>query len=209
MLLTEPDISTDASVTVVNSFGEFINRYGFMILFSIIMLLVIIFIANKLIQQSTKRADAELELTIKERNSSIEQNTKMFNLVTEVQTQQVVQLQQMTESLKEMNASVKESQAQMNSASESFNTVKDSIIENSDNQKLIRSSLEEVLNYVKSSSELNSRILEKVELIEKEVLRATKEKTEVEIKVEEKKPSKPKRKTTPRPGIKVKTNDTN
>lgn len=202
MLLATSE-NVDASITVVNSFGEFINRYGFMILFSIIMLLVIIFIANKLIQQSTKRADAELELTIKERNSSIEQNTKMFNLVTEVQTKQVVQLQQMTESLKEMNESVKESQAQMGTATESFNTVKDSILENSDNQKIIQSSLEEVLNYVKSSSELNTKILEKIESIEKEVLRFSR-KEEIEVVVEDK-PEKPKRKTTPRGGTKVKT----
>ena len=202
MLLATSE-NVDASITVVNSFGEFINRYGFMILFSIIMLLVIIFIANKLIQQSTKRADAELELTIKERNSSIEQNTKMFNLVTEVQTKQVVQLQQMTESLKEMNESVKESQAQMGTATESFNTVKDSILENSDNQKIIQSSLEEVLNYVKSSSELNTKILEKIESIEKEVLRFSR-KEEIEVVVEDK-PEKPKRRTTPKSGTKLKT----
>ena len=91
--------TTQQSLESAEKFGEYINRYGFMIIFSAVILVIMIIVAIFYIKKYAERSKAEMEMANRERTASIEQNSKMFDLVTKVQTEQVVQLQAMTESL--------------------------------------------------------------------------------------------------------------
>ena len=83
------------NVENVKQLAELSNTYGFMTVFSvvIVILIVIFFIAYQ--KTSNKRQSTELEILKKERENSLEQHNKMYDMVVGVQTEQVIQLQAM------------------------------------------------------------------------------------------------------------------
>ena len=167
--LAEENLNTDENIEAVENLGEFINKYGFMIAFSaVVLVLAIIFILNY-IHTTRKKNETETSIFNKEREASIEQNKKMFDLVTKVQTEQIVQLQQMTESLKDMNNTLREAQRQSDALSNNFENIRNSILDCDENHRYIRSTLEDVLKYAKNADKSNNEILEKISVIENEL----------------------------------------
>ena len=169
MLIAAETGDRNENIETVEKLGEFINKYGFMIAFSaVVLVLAIIFILNY-IHSTRKKTETETAIFNKEREASIEQNKKMFDLVTKVQTEQIVQLQQMTESLKDMNNTLREAQRQSDVLNNNFENIKNSILDCDANHKFIRSTLEDVLKYAKNADKNNNEILEKISVIENEL----------------------------------------
>ena len=102
------DVVDQANDTVdsIQDLSEWINRYGFMVIFSSVALILVICAFFMYMKRASKKDDKDNEILIKERMASIEQGKQMFDLVTNVQTEQVTQLQQMTAALQEMNKSI-------------------------------------------------------------------------------------------------------
>lgn len=162
--------SAPADTDTIDAIGSMINKYGFMVVFSVIVLiLVIVYFVNR-DKRNGKKEDSELQILTKERESAIEQNKQMFDLVTKVQTEQVVQLQQMTDSLKEMNRSVEHSEIKVSEASTHLEEIRVSTRTCDENSKVILETISEILEYVKTSQNCNQEILEKVNLLEKRLI---------------------------------------
>lgn len=174
LYLAEHD--TPADPETIDAIGSMVNRYGFMVVFSVIVLILVVFFFVTHDKRNGKKQDSELQILVKERESAIEQNQQMFNLVTKVQTEQVVQLQQMTDSLKDMNHSVQSSEIKMTEASDHFEELRLSVKSCDANSRVILDTISEILDYVKTSQNCNHEILEKVNLLESQLIN-DKEKT--------------------------------
>lgn len=88
----------------ISEFGKFINEYGFLIIFGAVILIALgtgIFMflrswnkrESARIASESDKAKIELDLLTKERLANIEQNKQMYELVTKVQSEQVVQME--------------------------------------------------------------------------------------------------------------------
>lgn len=161
---------TPADVETIEAIGSMINKYGFMIVFSVIVLILVVFYFVNHDKRTGKKQDSELQILTKERESAIEQNKQMFDLVTKVQTEQVVQLQQMTDSLKDMNRSVQNNEIKMNEATDHFEELRVSVRTCDKNSKVILDTISEILEYVKTSQNCNQEILDKVNLLEQRLI---------------------------------------
>ena len=122
------------------------------------------------VKKNSKKSDLEQKMLQQEHEASLQQNQQMFDLVTRVQTEQVVQLQHMTDSLKDMNRSIQHEEDELCAVTESFEKLKESINECDEKSKSIISTLSEILDYVKTSQSCNQEILNKVNLIEKSLI---------------------------------------
>lgn len=167
---------TPADPETIDAIGSMVNKYGFMVVFSVIVLILVVFFFVTHDKRNGKKQDSELQILVKERESAIEQNQQMFNLVTKVQTEQVVQLQQMTDSLKDMNRSVQSNEIKITEATDHFEELKLSVKSCDENSKVILDTISEILDYVKTSQNCNHEILEKVNLLESQLIN-DKEKT--------------------------------
>ena len=162
--------NTPADTETIDAIGSMINKYGFMVVFSVIVLILVVFYFVNHDKRNGKKQDSELQILTKERESAIEQNKQMFDLVTKVQTEQVVQLQQMTDSLKDMNRSVQNNEKKMTEAYDHFEEMRVSVRTCDENSKVILETISEILEYVKTSQNCNQEILDKVNLLEKRLI---------------------------------------
>ena len=112
-----------------------------------------------------------MDLLSKERNATIDQNKQMFDLVTKVQTEQVVQLREMTDSLREMNGGVTFNKHRLEIANEKYEKIQKSIDEAGDDHEQIMDTLSEILTYVKTNEMCNKEILEKICLLENALMK--------------------------------------
>lgn len=163
-------ISAQTSSKNVETVAELVNRYGFMAVFSIIMLLIVVMLIINSDKRNRKKQESELKILCEEREATIDQNKQMFDLVTKVQTEQVVQLQQMTSSLREMNHSVHDTETRLTEANENFEKIKESMILCDEHSKHIINTLSDILEYVKTSQACNNEILQKVSVLEKSLI---------------------------------------
>ena len=154
--------ATDAGSVV----SKDISDYGFLVVFAGSMIVIVVLFFIWLFSMNKKKSDKEMDILAKERSASIEQGQQMFKLVTEVQTQQITQLQQMTESLKELRNSATNTDREMANISSNFEQVRTSILDCDANHRHIRQALDDVLECVRTSRELNNTILDKVNTIE-------------------------------------------
>lgn len=161
---------TPADTETIDAIGSMINKYGFMVVFSVIVLILVVFYFVNHDKRNGKKQDSELQILTKERESAIEQNKQMFDLVTKVQTEQVVQLQQMTDSLKDMNRSVQNNELKMDEATDHFEEMRVSVRTCDENSKVILDTISEILEYVKTSQNCNQEILDKVNLLERRLI---------------------------------------
>lgn len=83
----------------LSTFGNFINRFGLPILISCIAIIIVLKIIQSRMEENKQRssierekAELELELTKQEKNAEMKRNEQMFVMVTEVQTKQIEQL---------------------------------------------------------------------------------------------------------------------
>ena len=163
ILLNGVPETIDSSTTV----SQNIHDYGFLVVFAGSMIVIVVLFFLWLFAMNKKKSDKEMDILAKERSASIEQGQQMFKLVTEVQTQQITQLQQMTESLKELRLISTNTDKEMTNISSSFEQVRGAISDFDLNHRHLKQALDDVLECVKASRELNNTILTKVNVIEK------------------------------------------
>ena len=157
----------------VESFAQIVNRYGFMVIFSVIVLILIIIFFVTFNARASKKSDSELKILQTERMSSIAQTEKIFDLVTNVQTQQISQLQEMTDTLKDMNISLQEDNMKLMKVNDNFEKLKESVMKCDENSKTILKTIYEILNYIETSQKCNQEMLEKVNMLEKTLITKT------------------------------------
>lgn len=150
----------------VKEFSELVNQYGFMMIFCVIIIIMGIILFLNYNRISSSKNKSELDLLIKEREASINQNKDMFKLVTEVQTNQVAELKEMTDTLRDMNNDIKSTKENMKINTENVSKMTDSMASFKSDHEHIFNMLTEVLEYVKANETANNEILMKVKAIE-------------------------------------------
>lgn len=114
---------------LVTKLIEFSADYGFMLVFAVVSLVVMIGSISRFIKrwettskiksdEDSNKTKIELELMQKRTNAEIEQSLKMFNLVTEVQTSQVAQMQSITEVINLLKDEIRASRNEVDDAGE-------------------------------------------------------------------------------------------
>lgn len=167
MLATTPiDIP---SVEAIDDLSKTANTYGFMTIFSIIALLVLVIFFVNWQKSSAKKQTMEVSILEQERKASIEQNHQMFDFTTKVQTQQVVQLQQMTDTLKTISINITENNNHILESMTDIKNIETTVKEISEQDTDIKHMIDDILEYVKTSDNCNKEILIKVEAIEKQL----------------------------------------
>lgn len=161
------NISSDT----VNIWAEFVNRYGFMTIFCVVVILVLIAFFINFSKQSSKKQESELEFLNKERNASLEQNQQMFDLVTKVQTEQIIQLQEMTTTLKELNTLTMKTELKLDNFNSDFEKIHDLMKEHDKTSFYIKDVLNDIIVYVKKSEKCTQEILEKVTILESTLMK--------------------------------------
>ena len=97
-------IMDESNLNAVASLSQMINEYGFVIVFAGAMLMLIIIVAVMCIkklslsmelryQQEAKKVESETKMIESRRQFDVDQQSKLLDLVTNVQSQQVSQLQ--------------------------------------------------------------------------------------------------------------------
>lgn len=150
----------------IDAWAEFVNRYGFMTIFCIIVILILITFFINFSKQSSKKQESELNFLNKERNASLEQNQQMFDLVTKVQTEQVVQLKEMTTTLKELNTVTMRAELKIDNFDSDFTKIYELMKEHDITHIGIKEALNDIIAYVKKSEKCTQEILEKVTILE-------------------------------------------
>ena len=163
-------VNGDVVNTVVGSagtVGDFINRYGFMIVFCSLVLILLFLFFLKYSQYLTKKSDSEVGMLQREREANINQNNQMFTLVTEVQTSQISQLQEMTSLLKDINLTINSAHTRIEISENDIKKIEEDIIHIDDNYEYIVKTLSEILSFVTQSDQYNKEVYHKVIAIEK------------------------------------------
>lgn len=163
-------IGGEETVNVVEhagNVGEFINDYGFMIVFSALVIVLLFRFFSKYSDALRKKSDAELGMLQKEREASINQNNQMFTLVTEVQTSQISQLQEMTSLLKDINLTVNSTHTRVEINENDIKKLGEDLVHIDDNYEYISKTLGEILSFVSQSDQYNKEVYHKVLEIEK------------------------------------------
>lgn len=168
-LTTAKEVNPDS----VLEFAEIVNQYGFMLVFSIIVLGLAVYFFFRREKQESKKSNSEMDILYQERYASIEQNKQMFDLVTNVQTEQVSQLQNMTKVLQDISLRVETSSEKINTTDANMQNVEKNILETSLQNDSIISTVAEILDYVKASSKCAIEILEKVTKLEEMIKEST------------------------------------
>ena len=154
-------------VQAIGSVGDFINRYGFMVMFCALVLVLMFLFFVMYSKNLSKKSDTELDILQKEREAAINQNNQMFNLVTEVQTNQIAQLQEMTSLLKDINKTVDSTHTHIEINETDIKKIEEDIIHIDDNYDNIERTLSEILTFVKQTDSCNKEVYQKVLYIEK------------------------------------------
>lgn len=158
--------TTQGDVETVSDFAKLANEYGFMLLFSVIILMLIVVFFVKYEKQESKKSNNDMDILYQERHASIEQNKQMFNLVTNVQTEQVSQLQNMTKVLQDISSRVETSSEKISNTDNNMIRVEKSVLEANTQNESIINTVAEILEFVKASSKCDKEILEKVTKLE-------------------------------------------
>ena len=107
-----------------------------------------------------------MELVATERKASIDQNAKMFNLVTEVQTNQITQLEGISNVLKEISTTVTQTRTDLAVEGHDIRNLEEKISHVDLSTNEVKQVLTEILDYVKESDRCNKEILNKVKFLE-------------------------------------------
>lgn len=99
----------EADINAVNSLGEAVNTYGFLIIFGVLMLGVVVIVIKTMLKtwDADRKAEAEkskveLSLMEKEQLAQIDQQKQLFDLVTSVQSSQIAQMHEISEVIRIM-----------------------------------------------------------------------------------------------------------
>ena len=153
-------------VSAINNLGDFANNYGFMMLFSVIVLLIVLISAVIFITRMSKKSKNELELTSKERTQVMEHTDKIYDLLYTVQTKQVTDLELIADSLKSSASKADSTNLIINNMEHDINTMKTAMNNVDGRTNMVISTINDILERVKISNECNRDILSKVNLIE-------------------------------------------
>ena len=147
----------------VEQLGDFINRYGFMIVFAAIALLIFIGIAGVNTIITLRKNNTDQKMSLEERQASLKHNNDMFELVTKVQTEQIVQLQTMTRLLKNLDNSFIETQKGISVNTSQLDIIRQSVLDCDANHKFIHEKITELSDKI---GELNDLIVDNTKSIE-------------------------------------------
>ena len=153
-------------VSAINNLGDFANNYGFMMLFSVIVLLIVLISAVIFITRMNKKSKNELELTSKERTQVMEHTDKIYDLLYTVQTKQVTDLELIADSLKSSASKADSTNLIINNMEHDINIMKTTMNNVDSRSNMIISTINDILERVKISNECNRDILSKVNIIE-------------------------------------------
>lgn len=157
---------SEKSINTASELAKLVNEYGFMLVFSTIILIIIVVIVFNYIKRTSRKTDAEMKLVEQERQASIQQNKQMFDLVTNVQVKQIVQLEAMTSSLQQMNIKLQQNEDALEKVSTNIEKIERNISKYDDSHAYIRQTLDEVLTYIKANNTISNEIADKVRLLE-------------------------------------------
>ena len=177
-LLMAESSSPKDEVEVVDHLGTLVNRYGFLTVFAIIVLVLAVIFFIKHEKRSGKKQEQEMELSKKEKDSAIERTDKIYDLAANLLTSQIAQLQQMTDTLKDINHTVQSNETKVIDAMSKFEEIKGSVKSCDENSKIILDTISDILSYVKTSQTCNQEILFKVNLLEHKLITADTKLTE-------------------------------
>ena len=160
--------------TQVAGFAELINEYGFMIIFATASLLTVfsiacIFIkrwdlANKSrLETEQNKNNLEIELSKKRTESEIEQNSKMFDLLTTVQTEQVSQMQNISEVMQLLKRELNETRDSISYSTKQMNMIEHEIKELLKKYDGSVENTKKIFNYIKQSNVSDKEIKEKLD----------------------------------------------
>lgn len=158
--------SSSSSVETVSEFTQLSNTYGFMTVFSVVVLLLITGFMIMTQRTAAKRQKSEITLLEKERTNNMEQNNKMYDIVINVQSEQVSQLREMTNTLKVINDKSVETRDKITDMDITMHHMDSSLENISTKDDTILKTLAEILAYVKSNDHCNKDILAKVKKID-------------------------------------------
>lgn len=161
---------TDMGINQIGTIAEFINRFGFMIVFAAVMLLVLIFVLYNAQKNAMRKSEVELELMKRERTSSIEHNAKMFDLVTEVQTKQIVQLDSMTVALQNISFTISENKTGLEEVTNKLNDLQEKISAQDDKQEVIIDMLQQLIDFASKNEKFEAEISEKINHIDDQMI---------------------------------------
>ena len=157
---------SEKSINTASELAKLVNEYGFMLVFSTIILIIIVVIVFSYIKRTSRKTDAEMRLFEQERQASIQQNKQMFDLVTNIQVKQIVQLEAMTSSLQQMNSKLQQNVDALEQVSTNIEKIERNISKYDDSHAYIRQTLDEVLTYIKANNTISNEIADKVRLLE-------------------------------------------
>ncbi len=163
-------------VESATALAEIISEYGFLIVFAavclgIMMTSVYIFIrrweSNNKTHNDSQREKSRVEIELMQQRTSaeIEQSSKMFDLVTEVQTNQIAQMRSITDVINLLKDEINNNNLMTQNNSEKIITIDNNIscmlakYENIDNMN------NEILNFIKTSKCTSEEILYKLDIL--------------------------------------------
>lgn len=164
------------NIDVIERLLIFAKDYGFILLFAILSLLLMAgsiskFIGrwesiNKIkIDESSTRHRIELELMQKRTNAEIEQSIKMFNLVTEVQTSQVSQMQTITEVINLLKEEIRDSRLTANNTGEKITILNTHVTGMMDRYENTMESIPKILHNIKDLYKNQEIIMKKLNIM--------------------------------------------
>lgn len=157
---------THVNMESIGTLAEFMNRYGFLIIFAASILLLLITAMGIYLHIITKKTTTELELAAKEKQATLDQNAAMFNLVTDVQTKQITQLEQISKLLSDISPIVSNTDLTIHSNAKDLEIIRSDINSIGNDNSKIQSLLNEILDYVKENEKYDREIIEKVSALE-------------------------------------------
>lgn len=160
------EATANVNVESIGTLAEFMNRYGFLIIFAASILLLLIAAMGIYLHIITKKTTTELELAAKEKQATLDQNAAMFNLVTDVQTKQITQLEQISKLLSDISPIVSNTELTIHSNTKDLEIIRSDINSIGNDNSKIQSLLNEILDYVKENEKYNREIIEKVSALE-------------------------------------------
>lgn len=167
---------SNETVNQAGSIAELISEFGLPIIVCAIVIIIActMFIkflhrwdANMQLKAENEREKnkSELDILIKQRNSEIEQSSKLFDFVTDIQTKQIVELQSLTEAIALIKDELRNNQTAICENSSSMCRIESSMKSLANQNNEIIKVLTTLLENSKQDEEHNREIIQHINKI--------------------------------------------
>lgn len=172
----------DLNVEQYQAMGEMVNQYGFLIVFGVVMLLIVALVMYTLIHKWSKniearsnseaeRAKVELSLMEKQQLAQMDQQNKLFDMVTSVQTDQIAQMHEISDVIRIMKDELLNNTRYVMETNVHFNTLNTSVADIVSRYQLTYDSITKLEsdfnNITKQSNEKTDDIMESLDEVKK------------------------------------------